>query len=61
LKWSEPTYHSIRPKHILIDGELVLDMEPKIKTRGREVRLTLIFGNRIAPKAPGYFYSPPNI
>jgi hypothetical protein len=44
-----------------IDGELVLDMEPKIKTRGREVRLTLIFGNRITPRAPGYFYSPPNI
>jgi hypothetical protein len=27
-----------------IDGELVLDMEPKIKTRGREVRLTEVCG-----------------
>jgi hypothetical protein len=44
-----------------IDGELVLDMEPKIKTRGREIRLTLIFGNRIMARAPGYFYSPLNI
>lgn len=44
-----------------VDGELVLDMEPRIKVRGREIRLTPIFGNRITPRAPGYFYSPPNI
>jgi hypothetical protein len=44
-----------------IDGELVLNREPKIKYRGREISLTPIFGNRLMPKADGYFYSPFNI
>ena len=46
---------------IIVDGELVLDREPKIRYKGKEVSLILIFGNRLKPKEVGYFYSPPNI
>jgi hypothetical protein len=45
----------------LIDGDLVLNREPKIRYRGREISLTPIFGNRLAPKADGHFHSPFNI
>jgi hypothetical protein len=45
----------------LIDGEIVLNRVPKIRYRGREINLTLIFGNRLKPKANGYFHSPFNI
>jgi len=44
-----------------IDGDLVLNREPKIMYRGREISLIPIFGNRLVPKADGYFYSPFNI
>jgi hypothetical protein len=44
-----------------IDGSLVLNREPKIRYRGKEIRLTPIFGNRLIPKASGYFHSPFNI
>lgn len=45
-----------------IKGELILDREPKIRIgRGREIRLTPIFGVRLKVRAPGYFHSPPNI
>jgi len=44
-----------------IGGRLVMDMEPKLRLRGREVRLALIFGNRLEIMEPGYFYSPLNI
>jgi hypothetical protein len=44
-----------------IDGDLVLNREPKIRYRGREISLIPIFGNRIVPKADGYFHSPLNI
>lgn len=44
-----------------VDGDLVLNREPKIKYRGREISLTPIFGNRLVPKATGYFYAPFNI
>ncbi|MEM0011078.1 MAG: hypothetical protein QW424_01485 [Candidatus Bathyarchaeia archaeon] len=44
-----------------INGELILDKEPKIRYKSKEVSLTPIFGNRIKPKTIGYFYSPPNI
>ena len=44
-----------------VDGDLVLNREPKIKYRGREISLTPIFGNRLVPKAAGYFYSQFNI
>jgi len=46
---------------IPIDGELILNRQPKIKYRGREIPLTPIFGNRIKPKTVGYYHSPPNI
>lgn len=45
----------------LIYGSLVLDREPKIRYRGKEIRLTPIFGNRLVPRTSGYFYSPFNI
>ena len=44
-----------------IDGDLVLNREPKIRYRGKEISLTPIFGNRLVPKADGYFHSPFNI
>jgi len=44
-----------------LNGELVLNREPKIRYKSREVSLTAIFGNRIRPKMTGYFHSPPNI
>lgn len=44
-----------------VQGELRLNTEPKIKHRGREISLTPVFGSRLKPIAPGYFYSPPNI
>jgi hypothetical protein len=44
-----------------VDGDLVLNREPKIKYRGREISLTPIFGNRLVPKTTGYFYAPFNI
>jgi hypothetical protein len=44
-----------------LNGELVLNREPKIRYKSREVGLTAIFGNRIRPKMTGYFHSPPNI
>jgi len=44
-----------------IGGRLVMDMEPKLRLRGREIRLALIFGNRLEIVEPGYFRSPPNI
>ncbi len=46
---------------IPINGELTLNRQPKIRYRGREIPLTPIFGNRIKPKAIGYYHSPPNI
>jgi len=44
-----------------INGELILDKEPKIRYKSKEISLTPIFGNRIKPKTIGYFHSPPNI
>jgi hypothetical protein len=44
-----------------IDGDLVLNRDPKIRYRGREISLVQIFGNRLVPKADGYFHSPFNI
>jgi len=44
-----------------INGEIVLNREPKIRYKAKEVSITPIFGNRIRPKAIGYFHSPPNI
>jgi len=44
-----------------VNGELILDREPKIRIGSREVGLTPIFGVKLEVKAPGYFYSPPNI
>jgi hypothetical protein len=44
-----------------INGELILNREPKIKYKAKEVSLTPIFGNRIKPKTIGLFHSPPNI
>ncbi|MCR8454635.1 MAG: hypothetical protein NDP13_06585 [Crenarchaeota archaeon] len=44
-----------------INGELILDKEPKIRYRSKEINLIPIFGNRIKPKTVGYFHSPPNI
>jgi hypothetical protein len=55
---------SILWNHIIqfpINGELVLNREPKIRYMGREISLTPIFGNRLMSKAVGYFYSPLNI
>ena len=46
---------------IPINGELILNRQPKIRYRGREIPLTPIFGNRIRPKTIGYYHSPPNI
>jgi len=43
---------------IPIRGELLLDREPKIKAKSKEIRLTPIFGVKLIVKAPGYFYSP---
>jgi len=44
-----------------INGELILNREPKIKYKAKEVSLTPLFGNRIKPKTIGFFHSPPNI
>jgi hypothetical protein len=44
-----------------INGELVLNQEPKIRYKHKEISLTPIFGNRLMPKAIGYFHSPFNI
>ncbi|MEM0500150.1 MAG: hypothetical protein QXY59_03875, partial [Candidatus Korarchaeota archaeon] len=44
-----------------INGELILNKEPKIRYKTREISLTTIFGNRIKLKTIGYFHSPPNI
>ena len=44
-----------------INGEIVLNREPKIRYKAKEVSIAPIFGNRIKPKTIGYFYSPPNI
>jgi hypothetical protein len=44
-----------------INGEIVLNREPKIKYKVKEVSIVPIFGNKIKPKTIGYFYSPPNI
>jgi len=44
-----------------INGELVLNREPKIKYKAKEVSVAPIFGNRIKPKTIGFFHSPPNI
>ena len=44
-----------------INGELVLNREPKITYKAKEVSIAPIFGNRIRPKTIGYFHSPPNI
>jgi len=45
----------------IIDGELVLNLEPKIKLRNVTLRLTPIFGNRLAYKSVGWFHAPFNI
>jgi hypothetical protein len=44
-----------------INGDLVLNREPKIRYKGKEISLTPIFGNRLVLKADGYFHSPFNI
>jgi len=44
-----------------INGELVLNREPKIRYKAKEVSIAPIFGNRIKPKTIGFFHSPPNI
>jgi len=44
-----------------VDGSLVLDLEPKIRYMGKEIKLTPIFGNRLVPKTSGCFHSPFNI
>jgi len=58
------TSASMLRNHIIqfpIKGELILNRELKIRVRGREVRLTPIFGIKLKVKAPGYFHSPPII
>jgi len=45
----------------IIDGELVLNLEPKIKLRNVTLRLTPIFGNRLTYKSVGWFHTPFNI
>ena len=55
--------HIIRT-HIIqlpINGELILNEEPKIKYRGKELILSTLFGNRIILRAIGYFHSTPYI
>ena len=38
--------------------KLTVDAEPKMYWHNQEIRLRPLFGNRIAPKGVGYFYSP---
>ena len=42
----------------IIDGRLILDAHYKIKVDNDEVRLEPIFGLKIKPIRPGYFYAP---
>ncbi len=44
-----------------INGELILNREPKIRYKAKEASLAPIFGNRIKLKTVGFFHSPPNI
>lgn len=44
-----------------VNGELILDKEPKIKYKSKEISLTPIFGIKIKFKTIGYFHSPPSI
>lgn len=55
---------SLLRNHVIqlpIKGKLVLDKEPKIKVRDKEIKLRPIFGIKLKIIAPGYFHSPPNI
>ena len=50
------------PIIVFIIGErLVIDREPKIRFRGKEMNLYPIFGNRLTQKDVDWFHSPFNI